>query len=150
RRGGKYDGRCWQAEAHLSAGNLGAYGRACARLLDEVGAVGDPAVAYRVARACVLAPAREADRARGVGLAETALAGAGRFRIFPDSSRDHEEECREILALALYRAGKFEVVIRRLQEAMPRRGPSEQAPLNWYFLPAMAHHRLGQSDRAQP
>jgi WD40 repeat protein len=142
---------CWHAEAHLSAGNQGAYGRACARLLDDVAPGRDPAIAYQAARTCLLAPAREIDLARVARLAETALAGARPYRIIPDSKHDYQLECREMLALALYRGGKFEAVIQRLKEAMPK--PDSQAtqvPLNWYFLLAMAQHRLGQSDQARP
>jgi WD40 repeat protein len=51
------------------------------------------------------------------------------------------------LGAALYRAGRFEEAIRRLEEGIQaRRGAGE--PLEWAFL-AMAHHSLGHRDEAR-
>ena len=50
------------------------------------------------------------------------------------------------LGAALYRAGRFELAISRLNDAIHARSGLED-PLDWPFL-AMAHHRLGHRDEA--
>src|SRR5262249_58736083 len=51
------------------------------------------------------------------------------------------------LDAALYRAGRFEDAIRRLEEGIQARsGPS--VPQDWAFL-ALAHHRLGHRAEAR-
>jgi tetratricopeptide (TPR) repeat protein len=51
------------------------------------------------------------------------------------------------LGTALYRTGRFEDAIHRLEEGIQLRGGSE-LPQDWVFL-AMAHHRLGHRDLAR-
>jgi hypothetical protein len=51
------------------------------------------------------------------------------------------------LGAALYRAGRFEEAIRRLNEGAKTRG-DEGVPKGFAFL-AMAHHRLGHQDDAK-
>ena len=51
------------------------------------------------------------------------------------------------LGAALYRAGRFDEAIRRLEEAIRLRG-GDGLPQDWAFL-AMAHHRLGHRDEAR-
>jgi hypothetical protein len=51
------------------------------------------------------------------------------------------------LGAALYRAGRFEEAIRRLNEGFQTRG-SGSLPRGFAFL-ALAHHRLGHRDEAQ-
>jgi tetratricopeptide (TPR) repeat protein len=52
-----------------------------------------------------------------------------------------------VLAAALYRAGRYEDALRRLNEAQTGHG-REIGPWNWLFL-AMTHHRLGHADEAK-
>jgi hypothetical protein len=52
------------------------------------------------------------------------------------------------LGIALYRAGRFEEAIQRLEEAIQARGGGQGHPEDWPFL-AMAHHRLGHRDQAR-
>jgi tetratricopeptide (TPR) repeat protein len=47
----------------------------------------------------------------------------------------------------MYRAGRYDEAIRRLEEAIQVRG-GEGGPAVWAFL-AMAHHRLGQRAEAR-
>jgi Tfp pilus assembly protein PilF len=47
---------------------------------------------------------------------------------------------------ALYRAGRFEDAIRRLDEGIQLKGGTNE-PRDWVFL-AMAHHRLGHREQA--
>ena len=51
------------------------------------------------------------------------------------------------LGAALYRAGRFEEAIRRLNESIQARGDGGD-PQGFAFL-AMAHHRLGHRDEAK-
>jgi hypothetical protein len=51
------------------------------------------------------------------------------------------------LGAALYRAGRPDAAIRRLEEAARARGGVSMAD-DWVFL-AMAHHRLGHPDEAR-
>ena len=51
------------------------------------------------------------------------------------------------LGAALYRAGRFEEAIRRLDESIQARGDGGD-PKGFAFL-AMAHHRLGHRDEAK-
>ena len=51
------------------------------------------------------------------------------------------------LVAALYRAGRFEDAIRRLEERIKLRNRADE-PINWTFL-AMAHHHLGNRDEAR-
>jgi len=52
------------------------------------------------------------------------------------------------LGAALYRAGRFEDAIRRLEEGIQLRGGGQGNPFDWLFL-AMAHHRLGHREEAR-
>ena len=48
---------------------------------------------------------------------------------------------------ALYRAGRFEVAIDRIENGIKERNGKQEAA-DWTFL-AMAHHRLGHHDQAR-
>jgi tetratricopeptide (TPR) repeat protein len=52
------------------------------------------------------------------------------------------------LGAALYRAGRFDEAIRRLEEGIQIRGGGPGDPTDWSLL-AMAHHRLGHRDLAR-
>ncbi len=128
------------AEAHYRAGNTEAYQRACSGLLARFGQTRDSDMAYDTARVCLLAARPVVDPARIVPLAETALATA------EPMDRDRQ---LEILALALYRAGRVEAAVQRLTEAVKERETRKQPfPQNWSFLLAMAIHRLGHTNEA--
>ena len=98
----------------------------------------DARTANNVAWACALEPEATADPAAPVRLAEAAL------RDGPESSRDMY---LNTLGAALYRAGRYAEAIRRLEEAIERRGGAS-IPEDGPFL-AMAHHRLGHPDEAR-
>src|SRR5262249_17910988 len=51
------------------------------------------------------------------------------------------------LGAALYRAGRYEEAVRKLDEAVQAYGQEGQ-PVDWLFL-AMAHHRQGRCARAR-
>ena len=112
--------------------------RACADLLDKFGAVTDSEQANLVAWTCVLAPDAVADREAPVRLAEAALA----------TCREQTKgDVLKTLGAALYRAGRFENAIRRLNESI--QAPGDQGNLTAYGFLAMAHHRLRQRGDAE-
>ncbi len=94
--------------------------------------------AHMVACACVLGPDATADPEVPVRLAEAALKGAAPAIPSP--------YYLNTLGAALYRAGRFDEAIRRLEEGI-RLGTGRARPEDWAFL-AMAHHRLGHRDEA--
>ncbi len=97
----------------------------------------NPDMANSVAWSCILAPRAVADPQTLVRLAELAVTG------FP-AERKHL--ALNTLGAALYRAGRFDDAIRRLEEGMRLRNAVDE-PLDLPFL-AMAHHRLGHHDEA--
>jgi tetratricopeptide (TPR) repeat protein len=58
----------------------------------------------------------------------------------------NKSACLNTLGAALYRAGRYDEAIRRLEEAIQARGGEH--PGDWPFL-ALAHHRLGHRDEAR-
>jgi tetratricopeptide (TPR) repeat protein len=120
----------------LTSGDRAGWRRANAALLDRFGGTINPQMANEVAWAWVLGPAGGVDAEAPVRLAEAAVKGA-------DESL--KAVASRTLGAALYRAGRFDEAICRLEEAT--KAGSEQAS-GWAFL-AMAHHRLGHLDEAR-
>jgi WD40 repeat protein len=122
----------------LAAGDKVRVQRACEDLLRRFGNAADPAQANRVAWCCVLASDEVSDPEVPVRLAEEALArGTAR----------EKSDVLITLGAALYRAGRFEESIRRLNESIQTRGDGG-IPQAFAFL-ALAHHRLGNHDEAK-
>ena len=88
--------------------------------------------------AYVLGPEATADPGVPVRLAELAVRGASGF---------DKADCLNTFGAALYRSGRCDEAIRRLEEAIQARG-GEGGPAGWAFL-ALAHHRLGHRDEAR-
>jgi tetratricopeptide (TPR) repeat protein len=121
---------CDQAMACLGAGDLKGYRAACADLLGRFAGTKDPATAARVLRACLAAPGAGADAAALARLAEA---------VTPEAARD------SLLAAALYRAGKYEGAVKRV-DGLARSGYL----LAWdWYVRAMAQHRLGRGGEAR-
>jgi tetratricopeptide (TPR) repeat protein len=81
-----------------------------------------------------------ADPGAPVRLAKIALGGAAPF---------DKPNYLNTLGAALYRAGRYDEAIRRLEEAVQARGGAgESIPDDWEFL-ALTHHRLGQRAEAR-
>jgi WD40 repeat protein len=130
--------RLWECHAvtRVARGDLDGYRRFCTRLLDQYGGTKDPATANAVAWACAFAAAPAADPARAVAVAETALADD------PDNP-----SYLNTLGAALYRAGRSDDAVRRLEEAVKAGG---RGGSGWdrLFL-ALAHQDLGHADQAR-
>jgi WD40 repeat protein/tetratricopeptide (TPR) repeat protein len=122
----------------LALGDEAGLREACSDLLDHFGTSTNHHIANKVAWDCLLAPGAVANRAAPVRLAEFAVNDA------PEAEKPNS---LNTLGAALYRAGRFEEAIRRLQEGIRKRG-GESLPRDWVFL-AMAHHRLGHDTEAR-
>jgi WD40 repeat protein/tRNA A-37 threonylcarbamoyl transferase component Bud32 len=120
----------------LAAGGADGYRRACTLLLERFEQTQDPRVASQVARNCKFGPNAVADLERPVRLAERAVASA------PKRARYLNH-----LGALLYRAGRYEEAVRRLDEARAARG-GEGIVFDWVWL-AMAHQRLGHGAEAR-
>ncbi len=122
----------------LASGDRSGWRRSNTILLDRFGGTHSAFAAYQVASACVLGPDATADPDVPVRLAELALRGA---------SEDGKPNYLSTLGATLYRAGRFDEAIRRLDDGIKLRGGTS-FPWDWPFL-AMAHHRLGHRDLAR-
>jgi hypothetical protein len=124
--------------ALVQSGNTAGVRLAYEALLKRFGNATDPAQAHSVAWFCLLVPDAVVDREAPVRLAEAALARC---------QQGERSEVLITLGAALYRAGRFEEAIRRLNEGYQIRGGG-RLPRGFAFL-ALAHHRLGRRDEAK-
>jgi tetratricopeptide (TPR) repeat protein len=124
--------------ALLAGGDRAGYRRAVADLLGRHARTTDPDEASIVAWACAIGPDATADPAAPVQLAGLALDRAAA------ASR---ADALSTLGAVLYRAGRLDDAIRRLDEAIQSRG-GVSVPQDWAFL-AMAHFRSGHRDEAR-
>jgi tetratricopeptide (TPR) repeat protein len=131
--------RKWQCRALLAAGDRIGWERAIASLLDRFPGPMAPTDCNDVAWLCSLGPYPIADRESPIRLAEAAVR---------DATEDEKPHRLNTLGAALYRAGRYDQAIRRLEEAMRARPGGQGRADDWVFL-AMAHHRLGHPDLAR-
>jgi tetratricopeptide (TPR) repeat protein len=129
----------WQdlALAHLAAGHPQDYRRTCTDMLERFARTIDVERTVELLAACKAAPDAVSDRLQLVTLAEKARAAhPGQFMYLGN------------LGQALYRAGRFDDAVARLEELL--KGPLNGADVidDWLFL-AMAHQRLGHIDAAR-
>jgi tetratricopeptide (TPR) repeat protein len=122
----------------LAAGDAHGLRRAISDLLDRFGSTTNAETCNSVAWDCVLAPGSVADTETPVRLADVALKGL---------PAQQKHLVLNTLGAALYRTGRFDDAIRRLEEGV-RLQAGQSQPQDWVFL-AMAHHRLGQRDEAR-
>jgi hypothetical protein len=125
----------------VAAGDGAGIPRACEDLLKRRDESDSQMGVQNIAWSCALAPDAVADHEIPVRLAERFLA------------RHQQERGRErsdglnILGAALYRAGRFEEAISRLNESIQALD-GEGVPKQFAFL-ALAHHRLGHREEAR-
>jgi len=129
--------RYTQALLLLSQGDKAGLRQACSDLLGRHGGVAGPETANSVAWTCALEPDLVTDSGAPVLLAEFAVKNAW---------ESEKALYLNTLGAALFRAGRFEESIRRLEEGIQRRG-GESLPQDWVFL-ALAHHQLAHRPEA--
>ncbi len=103
----------------------------------RLGETSNSDVAFWVACHCVLAPGAKSDDETVVRLAELGVRG----------NTGNSAYGFNRLGAALYRAGRFQDAIVRLEEAIRNR-QGDSRPEDWVFL-AMAYHHLGHRDEAR-
>ena len=127
----------------LWMGDLAGWRKLNAELLDRFGQT-DFDRANIVAAACSLGPDGAADPEAPVRLAEVAVRNA---RSRPGDFNPNIPIYLHTLGGALYRAGRWDDALRRIEEAMQiGHGMSES---DFWPLLAMVHHRLGHHDQAR-
>jgi WD40 repeat protein/tetratricopeptide (TPR) repeat protein len=124
--------------ALLASGDRAGWRESNAAMLERFGGKINTWTANEVARACTLGPEAIADPGMPVRLAEAAVKGTAEI---------NKANFLDTLGAALYRAGRCDEAIRRLEEAIHARSGAG-VPQDWGFL-AMAHHRLGHRDEAR-
>ena len=122
----------------LEHGDIQAYRRVVADLLAKFGKITTPNEAKNGAWYCVLADDALPDLNVPVSMAEAALAAYN-----PNQKRF----ALNTLGASLYRAGRFDEAIRRLEESVQASG-GIGVPQDWAFL-AMASSKKGDSEAAQ-
>jgi tetratricopeptide (TPR) repeat protein len=135
--------RYWQALAHVAAGDLDGYKRACAAMIERFGQSDKPEIGHWVAWTAVLAPAAVADLNVPVTLAGMALTRDPQNSSFANS-----------LGATLFRAGRFDEAVQRLSAvstAWDNAGtkPTMHSAAYTRFFLAMAHHRLGHTEEGR-
>jgi tetratricopeptide (TPR) repeat protein len=126
----------WHSACLAAAGNWAAHRRACADVLAHFDKDVDGNSANSLAWLCVRFRVGSGDVDRPLNLAEQAVA-----------ARPQEPAYLNTLGAALYRAGRFEDAVRKLQEAIGVQN-TEGTASHWLFL-ALAHHRLGHTEEAK-
>jgi hypothetical protein len=124
----------------LAAGDVAGVRRACEDLLKRRADASFYFHAYGIAWSCVLAPDAVSDHEAPIRLAEAALAG------YPERGKERSD-LLNTLGAALYRAGRFDDAIRRLNQSI-QASEDEGDPRAFAFL-AMVHHRLDHADQAK-
>lgn len=114
------------AQAHLSAGNRVEYQRVCAEMLHQFEKTKDPGAVERLLYTCVPTPDALNDMTVLAPIGKAVLINKGNARI---------------LGAAYYRAGKYREAIEPLKLGQAR-------AWDHLFL-AMAHQKLGETERAQ-
>jgi tetratricopeptide (TPR) repeat protein len=127
------------ALARLKAGDAVGYRRACAGLLRRVGEARlPPAAANSIAWTCAVGPAAVADYGPVIALAEQAVAAA---------PAKEKAGMLNTLGAVLYRAGRYQDAVARLNEAVAAQGGPGGIE-DWLLL-ALAYHGLGKSAEAK-
>jgi tetratricopeptide (TPR) repeat protein len=132
---------CVNACLHWQIGDREGYRRLSREMLDRFGQTGDPVIAHRVARNCLLTPDLADEAGRVMQLADRTVRGTeGHFLygLFLQTK-----------GLAEYRAGRYEQAVDWLRKSQPRLPDWPEAKAVTGFFLAMAYHRLGRAGEAR-
>ena len=124
--------------SHVEMGDLPGYRSAAGKLLSQYSKTSDPTSLNNAAWYCIYAPDAVADLAGPVQMVEKAVAS------YPP---ERKRLAFNTLGAALYRAGRIDEAIARLDESVKSSG-GVGIPQDWAFL-AMAHHKKGNHDQAR-
>ena len=127
-----------RAHLHLGSGNAEAYRRVCQRMVEVFGKQDSFLIQSTLSRTCSLSPSPPIPKDQLMRLAERADAKTPRQRRNTDMN---------ILGVALFRAGRADDAIKKLDEAMKSRSQGGIVE-DWLFL-ALAHQSLGHTDKAR-
>jgi WD40 repeat protein/tetratricopeptide (TPR) repeat protein len=141
------DRRGWYklARVRLAVRKAEGYQSACAALLQRFDKPTDILPAEDVVWTCLLAPNSGANPAQLLQLADTLVAELPKG--FSPLNATRARAILKTLGAALYRAGKYDAAVQRLNEAIATQSRGEHG-IDWLFL-AMAQHRLGRQDAAR-
>jgi WD40 repeat protein len=128
----------WSMLSLLETGDLPGYRSVASKLVSQYSKTSDPNSLNNAAWYCTYAPDAVADLAVPVQMAEKALA------VYPP---DQKPAALNTLGAVLYRAGRIDEAIARLDESVKASG-GVGGPQDWAFL-AMAHHKKGNDDEAR-
>jgi Flp pilus assembly protein TadD len=126
----------WQALAVAARGDVSGHQKICAAMLDKFGKTQDAEIANNVAWFCMRTPDCMTDFSQPLHLVEKSV-----------ELRPNQYFSLNTSGIALYRVGRFQDSILRLNEAIKAHGQGG-TPYDWLFL-AMAHHRLGHADESK-
>jgi Flp pilus assembly protein TadD len=119
-----------------AARDMEGYRQTCVRLVDRFRSSEDPGTAYQLAYLASLAEEEVIDQKLLLRLAENAVA-----------RKPRDYGTLTTLGIVLYRMGRFDVAVQRLNEADALRSPTHDVR-HWFWL-AMCHARLGHTDEAR-
>ena len=122
----------------LESGDIPGYRAAAGEVLSRFREASNPNTLNPVAWLCTYASDAMADLTVPVQMAEAALV---------DYPADQKRFALNTLGAALYRAGRIDEAIARLDESVKASGGAG-VPQDWVFL-AMAHHKKGNADAAR-
>jgi WD40 repeat protein/serine/threonine protein kinase/tetratricopeptide (TPR) repeat protein len=125
----------------LHQADTAGYRQTCAQMLERFAATKNNSDADMLAWTCILGPGSVPDPARPVHLVERIAASVPKNYTVIST-----------LGAALFRAGRFEEAVKRLDEAVAASKSTELVQMsvvyNWLFL-AMAHYRLGHAEESR-
>jgi tetratricopeptide (TPR) repeat protein len=143
---------------HLQLGNIAGYRKTCTNLLGQFGSIDSSGKTIRYERdqtntivaitVGYFGPTRASVKAWTCSLAPNAIANFGELVQRATQAADNNPKSymhARAAGAVLYRAGKFEAAVERLEGASDLQ---ELAPSAWLFL-AMSHHQLGHADEAR-
>ncbi len=124
----------------VQTGDWGAYRKHCERALSQFGETGDPAVAERIAKDCLMLAPPTASLERLVKMADRAVAAGPNDSSWPYYAF--------VKGLAEYRAGHFAGALEWLQKVAPDEGVPTRT-VQAYATMAMTEYQLGQTNAAR-
>jgi hypothetical protein len=127
-----------QAVVLLKAGDRRAYQKLCAAVVEGASELPHPHVVNMAAWVCALAPQGLEDYSRLIAALERAT------NLSPPAARPN---LLATMGPLLCRAGRYRDAIARIEESLRSAGQKERFE-DWFFL-ALAHHGLGDANRAQ-